>query len=301
MGSPSSLVPRSSSRATIPPVKRGSTLHSLISTLLLLPVLLALVAATAPAAASDSLAVPLADRTVNFSRGSIDRSEIVLSFDAGSSARGASDILDVLRQYGIRTTFFLTGRFIERYPDVVRQIVDDGHEVANHTWSHPRLTTYASDRRQATLPSMSRERLHEELNRTAAIFRELTGAEMSPYWRAPYGEENAEIRRWAAELGYLHVGWTRGRRSSLDALDWVSDPRASNYLSPQRIAQRILSFEQTNETTLNGGIVLMHVSTERKGDERPVLALPILIEQLLERGFRFVTVGEMEARSRDAG
>jgi len=67
--------------------------------------------------------------------------KIVLSFDAGSTDRGAAEILDALRGRGIRTTVFLTGQFIRRYPELARQIASDGHEVGNHTFDHPHLTT----------------------------------------------------------------------------------------------------------------------------------------------------------------
>src|SRR5262249_26334121 len=74
-----------------------------------------------------------------------DRHEILVSFDAGSSDHGATEILDALAARGIHTTIFLTGEFIRRYPDIVRRVAADGHEVGNHTDTHPHLTTYAAD------------------------------------------------------------------------------------------------------------------------------------------------------------
>src|SRR5262249_11414867 len=73
-----------------------------------------------------------------------DPREVLVSFDGGSSDRGAVVILDALSRRGIRTTIFLTGEFIRRYPDVVHRIAADGHEVGNHTDTHPHLTTYAA-------------------------------------------------------------------------------------------------------------------------------------------------------------
>lgn len=233
----------------------------------------------------------------NLVRGPAHRSEMVLSFDAGSSNQGAEEILDVLRVHGIRTTVFLTGAFIERYPDIARRVVADGHEVGNHTWSHPHLTTFARNGRHETLRTVSKERFQSELERTAAVFERVTGSRMSPYWRAPFGEENNEIRGWAAELGYLHVGWTRGPKYNLDSLDWVSDRRSPIYFDPEELAARIVRFDQANGTTLNGGIVLMHLGSDRAENERLDKALPAMIAGLQERGIRFVKVSELLAES----
>ncbi|MGA7616498.1 MAG: polysaccharide deacetylase family protein [Thermoanaerobaculia bacterium] len=237
----------------------------------------------------------------SLTRGSKDERSIVLSFDAGSNDEGALQILDVLRANHIRTTIFLTGQFIRKYPAIVKRIVEDGHEVGNHTWDHPHLTTFAQNRRQRTLPGMTRERLQDELRRTADAFHALTGHEMSHYWRAPFGEENSEIRGWAAELGYLHVGWTRGRRYNLDSLDWVVDRQSPLYHSPEEVASRMLSFDVANHTTLNGGIILMHLGTDRDEGTRVENALPEMIERFRDRGFRFVTVTELRSGEGNAG
>ncbi|HVR44000.1 MAG TPA: polysaccharide deacetylase family protein [Thermoanaerobaculia bacterium] len=229
----------------------------------------------------------------SFTRGPADRSEVVLSFDGGSNTTGAIAILDLLRERAIRTTIFLTGEFIERNPDLVRRVVADGHEVGNHTWSHPHLTSFSKTRRHGTLPNVSRDFLHAELRRTADAFRDATGREMAPFWRAPFGEENSEIRGWAEELGYLHVGWTHGRRYNLDSLDWVSDQRSPIYFDPEQLADRLIRFGEANGTTLNGGIVLMHLGSDREENERLDKALPRLIAGLEERGMRFVKVSEM--------
>jgi peptidoglycan/xylan/chitin deacetylase (PgdA/CDA1 family) len=229
----------------------------------------------------------------NFTRGSRERPEIVLSFDAGSSSRGTAEILDVLEAHDIRTTIFLTGQFIEREPDLVRRIVAEGHEVGNHTWSHPHLTSFARNRSQRTLGHVTRSFFLDQLKRTEEAFNRVTGRHMAPYWRAPFGEENNEIRGWAAEAGYLHVGWTSGRKSNLDALDWVSDPDSPIYYDPEALTRRLMRFGETNGTTLNGGIILMHLGSDREAAHRLDRALPELIAGLRSRGFRLVSVSEM--------
>ncbi|HYB54089.1 MAG TPA: polysaccharide deacetylase family protein, partial [Thermoanaerobaculia bacterium] len=96
------------------------------------------------------------DFVPDFTRGPTDRPELVVSFDAGSSDRGARQILDALRERGIRTTLFVTGEFVRRNPEVARRIAQDGHEVGNHTDTHPHLTTYGQDGRQTTRPGVDR-------------------------------------------------------------------------------------------------------------------------------------------------
>ena len=159
--------------------------------------------------------------------------------------------------------------------------------MGNHTDTHPHLTTYAADGRQTTRPGVDRAFVTGELARTARLYREATGRTMAPLWRAPFGEHNAEIRRWAAEAGYWHVGWTGGR-SGLDGLDWVSDPRSRAYQPADRLLARLVAHAE------NGGIVLLHLGSDR---EEPVAArIGTLFDGLQSRGFRFAQASEFLAR-----
>ena len=224
---------------------------------------------------------------VDLTRGPADRPDVLVSFDAGSSDRGATAILDALSARNIRTTIFLTGEFIRRYPEITRRIAADGHEVGNHTDTHPHLTTYASDGRQATRAGVDRAFLAGQLLRTARLYRDVTGRTMAPIWRAPFGEHNPEIRRWAAELGYWHVGWTGGR-SGLDGLDWVTNPRSRAYQPADRLLARLVAHAE------NGGIVLLHLGSDR---EEPVAAhIGLLFDGLTARGFRFARASDFLAR-----
>lgn len=234
------------------------------------------------------LAPPLElPRVPDLSRGPRDRREVLVSFDAGSSDRGAREILAALREHRIQTTIFLTGDFIRKYPDLTRRIAADGHEVGNHTETHPHLTTYARDGRQATRPGVDRTFLTGELSRTARLYQEATGRPLAPVWRAPFGEQNEEIRRWAAEAGYWHVGWTGGR-AGLDGLDWISDPRSRAYRTSARVVEALV------ERAENGGIVLLHLGSDREDPIAPKISL--LLDGLSARGFRFARASEFLAR-----
>lgn len=226
-------------------------------------------------------------------RGDTARKLVTITFDGGFEADEAVEILDTLKARGIRTTVFLTGEFIGRFPQITRRIVSDGHEVGNHTMNHPRLTEYEKTRRQKSLPWVDSAFIAKELKEAEALFRGVTGREMAPLWRAPYGEENAEIRRWAFEAGYMHIGWTidYARGESLDSLDWVEDRSSRLYRSPGAIKKRILNFNKDG-AGLRGGIILMHLGSGRKS-ERAVGVLGSILDEAMEKGYRFVRVSEL--------
>jgi peptidoglycan/xylan/chitin deacetylase (PgdA/CDA1 family) len=230
----------------------------------------------------------------DITRGNTAIREIAFTFDGGDQANVADEILAMLRARGVRVTMFLTGQFIRSFPDLVRRMVADGHEIANHLDSHPHLTTYAQNRRHQTLPHVTREFVGAQLRRAEASLGTLTGQPMAPYWRAPYGEHNAEIRAWAAEAGYRHIAWTRGAGTAedLDTRDWVADRSSRIYRSREEIAARVLEFGQGRPEGLNGGIVLMHLATRRQTD-RPHESLPSVLRTLQGQGYRLVTISEL--------
>jgi len=232
-------------------------------------------------------------RTASFERGRRDRPKVALTFDGGGAAGESDRILDVLEQRGATATFFLTGDYIRLNPDLVRRIAAAGHEVGNHTWSHPHLTTWNRSRRHDTLPGLDRSFIREELDQTSLLFEAVTGRLMTALWRAPYGEVNDDLLGWAAAAGWSHVGWTRddsGGRHTLDSLDWVAERSSRNYLTSEQITGRILSFG-VGGAGLNGGIVLMHLSTSR--EDPGVTRLGGLIDALREHGYSLVTVTEL--------
>jgi len=211
---------------------------------------------------------------------------LALTFDGDSISRGASQLLDLLDTLDLDVTLFVSGRFIEREPGLVRRAVLAGHEIGNHTYAHPHLTTYASNRRHDMRPGITRERFVDELRRTEEVFRRATGRPMAPLWRSPYGEENGTLRRWALEEGYLHVRWSSLGGASLDSHDWVDDEHSPLYRNPDRMARRLLSFPR-----LEGGIVLMHLGSERPTP--PWTVLPDLVEALEARGIEVGTVTDL--------
>jgi peptidoglycan/xylan/chitin deacetylase (PgdA/CDA1 family) len=229
-----------------------------------------------------------------------ERGQFCLTFDADGGGAGAAEVLELLRRRGVRATIFVTGRFAERSPGLLRAAVADGHEIGNHTQDHPHLTTWGETGRHALRPGVDRAFVVDQLECAAAAITAACGRPPAALWRAPYGEHNGESRRWAAEVGYLHVDWTRGASDALDALDWVDAEGSRRYLSPASIARRLLSFERRTGVPLAGSIILMHLSTGRAS--HPLLeALPVFLDETGRRGLLPVPVGDLLAAERPVG
>jgi peptidoglycan/xylan/chitin deacetylase (PgdA/CDA1 family) len=109
------------------------------------------------------------------------------------------------------------------------------------------------------------------------------GLHFKPYWRAPFGEYNDHILRWAAELGYKHIGWS----SSCDTRDWVSDRDSELYRTGEEIYQHLIDLESKGR--LRGAIILMHANTDRDTDEAFKI-LPKLIDTFHERKYKIVPI-----------
>jgi peptidoglycan/xylan/chitin deacetylase (PgdA/CDA1 family) len=222
---------------------------------------------------------PGAGEALHLARGPRTGKSLVLSFDGGSSAEVADEILDTLKSRRVRTTLFLTGAFIKRYPELVRRMARDGHEIGNHTLSHPHFAP--GGRRD---PKWTREKVQRELLEADQALYALLGRPMDPYWRAPYGEQTAEIRMWAEEIGYRHVGWSEGA----DTLDWATTADRKLYRSGTSILDRLT---RRLDKDGNGMIVLMHLGSARPEEDRPARSLGAFMDRAARGGWRFVPVG----------
>jgi len=216
---------------------------------------------------------------LNLTRGPGGQKRLMLSFDGGSSSEVATEVLDLLKSRSVRTTLFLTGAFIQRYPALVKRMAAEGHELGNHTMNHPH---FAPGMKRD--PKWTRERIQRELLDADAALVRLLGRPMDPYWRAPYGEHTAEIRRWAEELGYRHVGWSEGA----DTLDWATPKERRLYRSGEAIVQRL---QQRLNRDGDGIIVLMHLGSARATGDRPTDGLGAFMDRARKEGWTFVSAG----------
>lgn len=196
-----------------------------------------------------------------FDHGRRDIPRVALTFDDGPDPLYTRQVLEILDRYGARATFFCVGHHVAALPDLVRRIAAAGHEVGNHSWSHPYL------------PDLTPDQLREQLDRTAESVAKLTG-EAPARFRPPYGALSPEVL--AALEGYP----TTLTMWDVDTRDWARP-------GPEQIAATVL------ESAGPGSVVLMHEGAGDRG--QTVQALPSIVEGLLERGLELVTVGELSA------
>ena len=191
--------------------------------------------------------------------------EVALLFNADSFEGHIATILDTLRAHDTHLTFFLTGGYLERYPEQVVAIDAAGHEIASHGYDHV-------DFRQ-----LSADQIVSQIDRWREKFLSLTGKTGPTYWQPPFGYSNSRIQEVARDHGYTTIYWTR------DVLDAVGQPKSKEF-----VLERVL---QTPGLELDGAIILMHVDKDGT-----IAALPEMLEELGRRGLRAVTVGELLRR-----
>ncbi|MER7175194.1 polysaccharide deacetylase family protein [Streptomyces mesophilus] len=183
---------------------------------------------------------------------------IALTFDAGPG-KDTPELLDTLKREKVPATFFLLGKnHVKKYPDLVKRLADEGHEVANHTWTHGILT------------DLSTEEIRDELGRTQQAIKDITGKEPT-LMRPPQGRTNDEVTRVCKELGLSQILW------SVTAKDYSTKDSAL-------IEKRVL--DQADRD----GIILLHDIYDGT-----VPAVPGIIKSLKADGYTFVTVPQLMA------
>jgi peptidoglycan/xylan/chitin deacetylase (PgdA/CDA1 family) len=183
---------------------------------------------------------------------------IALTFDAGAGSGSVIELLDVLKGRNVRATFFVAGAFADRYPDVVRRMAADGHELANHSYSHPDFR------------NLSEQQMRVETRRGTASIETAAGVTIAPLWRPPFGSRNDQILRVMQEEGFRSIYWT------FDSGDWLETATTD----------RVRTTDLTR--AVNGAVVVHHVSPLATAR-----AMPDIIDELRRRGYELVTVSEI--------
>jgi peptidoglycan/xylan/chitin deacetylase (PgdA/CDA1 family) len=223
---------------------------------------------TSTAPSTTSTSEPSSTSAVAIRRGPTDRAVVALTFDAGSDAGYASAILDTLRRNGVTASFGITGRWAEANPALVRRMAAEGHQLLNHSWDHPSFTGYSTDD-----PPLSREERLDQLARAEAAIVAASGVGARPWFRPPFGDEDASVRADVGSAGYRYeVMWT------IDSLGWKG-------LDPAAITQRCL------DAAAPGTIYLLHVGAQ----SADALALQGIIDGLRARGLGFVSLTDLVA------
>jgi|GEM_PF-641029 len=181
------------------------------------------------------------------------RDRVALTFDDAPNGY-TGEILQILKEKKVKATFFLIGSQVKKYPEVAREIVRQGHEVGNHSYSH-RIDE-----------NFTLEEILDDLTKAEKVIRETTGC-LPVYFRPPRGFTNGKIREACGIMGYSIIMWW------VDSRDWELEDEAI--------------LEGVRSRIRPGGIVLFHSLP------RTVRILPRVIDELQERGFRLVTVSDL--------
>ncbi|MDB6075424.1 MAG: putative polysaccharide deacetylase [Verrucomicrobiaceae bacterium] len=227
------------------------------------PLLTLIIAACLPLAASAEDAPAASTSTtpapkLSYKEFHINTNAVAMTFDDGPHPANTPRLLDILKERGIKATFFLIGRSVATHPEIVRRIVAEGHEVANHTWDHKMLR------------SMGPEKINEELQKTHDAILEACGIAPTVY-RPPFGAINTKQQKLVMEkFHYPSIVW------EIDTDDWRA-PR-----SIAKVHDAILKDAHA------GSIILCHDIHSETVD-----AMPTTLDDLKAKGFLFMTVSQL--------
>jgi peptidoglycan/xylan/chitin deacetylase (PgdA/CDA1 family) len=210
-----------------------------------------------PAATTATTPVPSPAPKTTISSVHVDGPYIALTFDDGPDRKLTPRLLDLLAQHHIHATFFVVGENAAQYPEILQRAVREGHEIGNHSWSHPNFA------------KMSEESVRSQIRRTEEAIVNATGVHPT-LLRPPYGAITTREKRWVRnDLGYEIILW------DVDPLDWRNP-------GPTVVTNRIV------KETRAGSIVLSHDI-----HAQTIEAMPETLRELEEKGFKFVTVSEL--------
>jgi peptidoglycan/xylan/chitin deacetylase (PgdA/CDA1 family) len=201
--------------------------------------------------------VPPAGARLSYSSIQTDQLVTAMTFDDGPHPTNTPRLLKILRDRNIKGTFFLVGKNAKAYPALVRQIIAEGHEIGNHTWTHGSLT------------GMSDDQIRKELKMSADAVFEAAGYRPQTL-RPPYGAVNTRVKDLIfSEFGYPTIMW------SVDPQDW------------RRPGVSVVTSRLVNGVR-PGSILLVH------DIHAPTIeAMPGTLDQILAKGYRFVTVSQL--------
>ncbi|MBO5056518.1 MAG: polysaccharide deacetylase family protein [Lachnospiraceae bacterium] len=192
-----------------------------------------------------------------------DEPKIALSFDAAWGNEDTQKILEILKKHDVRVTFFMTGGWVESYPDDVKAILAAGHDLGNHSENHKNMSQLSDAEKKEELMSV-----HQKV-------QELTGYEMFLF-RPPYGDYDNAVVNVAKDCGYFTIQW------DVDSLDWKD-------YGVDSIIKTVTEHKHLG----NGSIILCH-----NGAKYTAEALDTLITTLKEKGYTFVPISELVYRDK---
>jgi len=210
---------------------------------------------------------------------------LALTIDDGPADPYTAQMLDELKALNVKATFFLIGQNAERYPNLVRRIWDEGHEIGNHTYTHPNIGVVSTQ--QARLEMNATQRVFQSvLHRSTLLFRPPYNADAEPSTK-----EEAEPIRLASQLNYITV------LEFLDPQDWrLTDPQP-NGGAKERTARQMLDTIKEQLGTEKGSCILLHDGGGNRAET--VKLIPLMVNELRKEGYTFVPVSTLIGSTRD--
>lgn len=185
-----------------------------------------------------------------------EKKSIALSFDAAYGSQYTDEILNILEKNDVKATFFLVGNWIDKYPDKVKTIYSKGHEIGNHSTTHPHFT------------QLDPSKIKEEIYATSGKIKSLTG-NGTVFFRPPFGDYNSEVVNVVKETGHTCILW------DVDSQDWKNPGEEVVY---KRVVDNVG----------NGSMVLFHNNAEQTPK-----VLDSIIKELKKKGFSFVKISDL--------
>lgn len=196
--------------------------------------------------------------------GDTSKKELYLTFNNGYENGQTAKILDILKEKKVPAAFFVTGHYAKEQPDLIKRMIDEGHLVGNHSWSHPNMTRITT------------ESIKKELDQVKYAVAEITGQQDMPFARPPSGTFNEQVLACSKELGYTNVFWSIAYR------DWDANAiRGARYAHDQVISQ------------LHPGAVIMLHTVLRDNAE----AMPSIIDSARELGYEFKSLDQLKVKN----
>jgi peptidoglycan/xylan/chitin deacetylase (PgdA/CDA1 family) len=221
-------------------------------------------------------------------RGSENKKELALVFTGDSFADGAEYISRVLREEGIKASFFFTGNFYRNnnFKEAIEILKKDNHYLGAHSDKH---LLYCSWQNRDSLLITKEEFFKDLQNNYKEMEKFGIKKTDAKYFLPPYEWYNDTISSWTKEAGFILINFSPGTKSSAD----YTTPDMKNYISSEAIHNSILNYEETNEYGLNGFILLIHFGTAPERRDKYYFYLKDLIQELKKREYSFKRIDEL--------
>lgn len=187
-----------------------------------------------------------------------DKKQLSISFDAAWGAEDTDDLLKILKENDVKATFFLCGYWVDKYPEEVKKIAADGHDLGNHSNTHPHMS------------QLSLEQIKSELNAAHQKVKQLTNIDMNLF-RPPFGEYNNNVITASEQTNYYSIQW------DVDSLDWKE-------YGVEHEVNQVLNHKHLG----NGSIILFHNDAKYTPQ-----ALGTIIKGLKDKGYELVPISEL--------